>query len=116
MRSDQECWIWKGYLKKPKYGGNLPYGKETFRWLSRLKAHGGGGIALIFARTETKGFHDHIFAEAHSLFFFRGRLAFYHVSGKRGGSAAAPSCLVSYTEADTIAIQKSGLDGRVVTL
>lgn len=110
-------------LFKPWHGRiwlNPPYGKETFRWLSRLKAHGGGGVALIFARTETHGFHDHIFSEAHSLFFFRGRISFYHVNGKRGGTAAAPSCLVSYSEADTVAIQTAAFDkklsGRVVML
>jgi hypothetical protein len=34
---------------------NPPYGRETFKWLSKLADHG-NGIALVFARTETAGF------------------------------------------------------------
>ena len=55
---------------------NPPYGKETFKWIERLSEHQ-DGIALIFARTETKGFHEHIWNKAHSVFMFEGRLNFY---------------------------------------
>lgn len=34
---------------------NPPYGNETRKWLKKLAEHG-NGIALIFARTETKTF------------------------------------------------------------
>ena len=34
---------------------NPPYGPETWGWLKRLADHPGGGVALIFARTETAG-------------------------------------------------------------
>lgn len=94
---------------------NPPYGKETFRWIARLSEHK-RGIALLFARTETKGFHDHIFAKASSVFFFDGRIKFHHVDGKVGGTANAPSCLVSYSEDDDNAIRRSGLGGRLVML
>ena len=60
---------------------NPPYGRETFKWLNKLAKHG-DGIALIFARTETKGFHSEIWNKADAIFFFRGRLRFYHVTGK----------------------------------
>jgi hypothetical protein len=43
-----------------------------------LKNHG-NGIALVYARTETKFFFDHIWNDADALFFFKGRLLFYHV-------------------------------------
>jgi len=79
---------------------NPPYGRETFKWLERLAEHK-SGIALIFARTETIGFHKEIWGKAHSVFFFKERLKFYHVCGKEGGTANAPSCLVSYSEEDT---------------
>ncbi len=48
-----------GGLEREWYGRvwcNPPYGKHTFVWLKRLADHG-SGIALIFARTETRGFH-----------------------------------------------------------
>ena len=52
---------------------NPPYGRETFRWLAKLAEHK-NGIALIFARTDTKGFHDEVFRKARCLFFLRGRI------------------------------------------
>lgn len=94
---------------------NPPYGKETFRWLDKLAAHG-SGIALIFARTDTKGFHKTVWAKAHAVFFFKGRLKFYHVTGEQAGTANAPSVLVSYSPADTIAIMRAGLRGKLVII
>ena len=47
---------------------------------------------------------------AHSIFFFKGRLSFYDVEGKKGGSAAAPSCLVSYSEENSIALTRAIYD------
>jgi hypothetical protein len=52
-------------------------------------------LLSTFARTETKGFHREIWERADALFFFEGRLRFYHVDGSQGGSANAPSCLVA---------------------
>ena len=98
---------------------NPPYGKQTFTWMERLSEHR-DGIALIFARTETKGFHKTIWQKAHSVFFFLGRLQFYYVTGKQGGTANAPSVLVSYSENDTykIAVAESvgAIKGRLVLL
>ena len=65
-------------LKTPWIGRvflNPPYGSETFIWIEKLAAHK-SGIALIFARTDTRGFHAEIFNKAHSIFFFKSRLKF----------------------------------------
>lgn len=105
-------------LSKPWAGRvwlNPPYGRETFVWLERLADHG-QGIALIFARTDTKGFHETIWKRAHAVFFFQGRLKFYHASGEKAGTANAPSVLVSYSAADTMAIMRSGLRGKLVMI
>ena len=61
---------------------NPPYGKETFIWLNKLAKHG-NGVALIFARTETKGFHREIWNKADAIFFFEGRLSFYNSLKKK---------------------------------
>ena len=79
---------------------NPPYGKETFTWLKKMSEHR-SGIALIFARTETKGFHAEIWNKAHSIFFFCGRLIFCYVDGTSGDVANAPSCLVSWSKEDS---------------
>lgn len=98
---------------------NPPYGKHTFEWMKRLAEHR-NGIALIFARTETKGFHETVWQKAHSVFFFKGRLRFYRVTGEEGGTANAPSCLVSYSESDSwriVTAQVRGdINGKLVLL
>ena len=76
---------------------NPPYGPQTWRWLDRLAHHDRGGVALIFARTETAGFFAQVWAKADALLFLEGRLYFHHVTGERAGAnAGAPSVLVAY--------------------
>ena len=95
---------------------NPPYGKETFLWLNKLADHG-NGVALIFARTETIGFHEEIWNKADAIFFFKGRLKFYHVTGEQcDNTANAPSCLVIYGLNNIEAVLKSGLKGKLVLL
>lgn len=94
---------------------NPPYGNNTFKWIKNLADHG-NGIALIFARTETKGFHAEIWKRANAVFFFSGRLKFYHRNGKQGGTANAPSCLVAYGFENVWAIDRSGLPGKLIIL
>ncbi|MBP3955450.1 hypothetical protein J8F10_09165 [Gemmata sp. G18] len=92
---------------------NPPYGAETFKWMNRCAEHG-NAIGLIFARTETKGFHAEIWAKADAVFFFKGRLAFHHVDGTKAASANAPSCLIAYGQNNVAAIASSGLAGVLV--
>ena len=94
---------------------NPPYGKNTFIWLEKLAAHG-KGMTLIFARTETKGFHKTIWNKADGIFFFQGRLRFYTGDGVQGGSANAPSCLVSYGKMDTEILKNCSLKGKFILL
>ena len=109
-------------LTQPWYGRvwlNPPYGRETFTWMERLAEHG-NGIALIFARTETKGFHEQIWRKAKAVFFFEGRLKFHYVDGRQGGTANAPSCLVAYDNENAMrivdAICNNNLKGRFIWL
>ena len=94
---------------------NPPYGKETFKWLEKLEHHG-NGVALIFARTETIGFHEQIWNKADAIFFFKGRLKFYHVSGEQGGTANAPSCLIAYGDYNAEALRYCNLKGKFIDL
>lgn len=85
-------------LKQPWVGRvwcNPPYGRKTGEWLAKCAEHG-NCIALIFARTETQFFFENVWAQAHALLFIKGRLQFYHVTGKKGNSAGAPSVLIAY--------------------
>jgi len=98
---------------------NPPYGRDTFTWLDRLANHG-NGIALIFARTETIGFHKQIWDRADAVFFFKGRIKFHYVDGKQGASANAPSCLVAYGvnnyHALDFAVKQGLITGKLVDL
>ncbi len=88
---------------------NPPYGLETAKWLDRLAQHG-NGIALIFARTETRMFFDHVWRRADAVCFIEGRLHFHHVDGARAAAnAGAPSCLVAYGASNIDALKSSRL-------
>lgn len=93
---------------------NPPYGKETAKWLAKMDAHN-NGIALIFARTDTIMFHEYVF-NADAILFLKGRLSFYTVDGKKGGTAGAPSCLVAYGAEAVKRLENCGLKGKLVKL
>ena len=95
---------------------NPPYGSDTPRWMKRLSEHG-NGIALVFARPDTKWFHDYI-PKADAICFVKGRVAFvraedalFYADGQREpkGGCGAASMLVAYGEKNTEALFKSGL-------
>lgn len=93
---------------------NPPYGPHAWRWLSKLAEHG-NGIALIFARTETKGFFDEVWSKADALLFLRGRLKFHrHDLAATTSNAGAPSVLVAYGETAVERLKSSELDGVLI--
>jgi hypothetical protein len=95
---------------------NPPYGTETSRWMAKMAAHG-NGVALTFARTETRMFFESIWGKADAIMFLRGRLRFYNVDGTApGNSAGAPSVLVAYGESNAESLRLSGLNGYFVRL
>jgi len=95
---------------------NPPYGAETVKWLRRMADHK-NGIALIFARTETKMFFETVWMKAIALLFIRGRLHFCRGDGVRAKfNAGAPSVLVAYSVADADILAKSGIPGAFVFL
>jgi phage N-6-adenine-methyltransferase len=65
---------------------NPPYGKDTGLWLDKFIQHK-NGIALVFARTDTKWFHNYAI-NSDAICFIKGRLAFYkgNVQAKQGST------------------------------
>ena len=94
---------------------NPPYGRNLHLWLEKLKSHG-NGIAVVFARTETKCFFENVWYSADALLFVKGRIRFYHVSGKQGGTPGAPSVFVAYGKKNAKALKNSGIEGRYLDL
>ncbi len=83
---------------------NPPYGKETEVWLNKMAKHN-HGIALVYARTETKAFQEHVWGKATAILFLHKRVSFLGPdgnpvinpkTGKPSGSGGAPSVLIAY--------------------
>ena len=101
-------WFGRVYL-------NPPYGRGMELWIEKLKFHG-NGIALIFARTETKCFFEHIWNDADAILFVKGRIRFYHISGIQAGTPGAPSVFIAYGTENALALKNSGIEGRFLDL
>ena len=102
-------------LIKPWHGRvwlNPPYGGETGKWMARAATHG-NVTALIFARTETIQFFESIWPKAKAVCFIKGRLSFYHVTGKKGGTAGAPSMLVTWDDNNANILLDAVQHGRI---
>lgn len=94
---------------------NPPYGKNTALWLKKFREHG-DGIALIFARTETKMFFDYCWC-ADALLFIQNRLHFYNVKGVRASmNGGAPSVLIAYGDRNVEALKESNIKGKFLDL
>ena len=101
-------------LIKPWHGRvwcNPPYGAKTGDWMARCAEHR-NVTALIFARTETQQFFKSIWPKATAVCFLQGRLSFYHVNGTKGGTAGAPSMLVTWDDNNANALWLSVMDRR----
>lgn len=101
-------WFGRVYL-------NPPYGRGMELWIEKLKTHG-DGIALIFARTETRLFFQHIWNDADAVLFVKGRIKFYHVTGIQGGTPGAPSVFIAYGKENAMALKNSGIEGKYLDL
>lgn len=107
-------------LNEPWHGQvwlNPPYGKETGQWLKKLAQHG-NGVALVFARTETQMFFDHVWPYACALLFLEGRLTFCRPeSGDEAEhNSGGPSVLIAYGEIAAKRIQRLSDLGALVRL
>jgi hypothetical protein len=97
---------------------NPPYGLELYCWLARLASHG-SGVALLYARTDTVGFHTHVWNRADAVYFFAGRLWFHKpVSGEQAyANCGGPMCAVAFgrKSVDRLAqLTDSDYPGRLV--
>lgn len=95
---------------------NPPYGREVGRWLKRFADHPDrDGIALVFARTDTDWFHQHVM-RCDAVCFLGGhgcpesRVHFIEgATGKPGGSPGSGSILIANGEACSWGLWSSGL-------
>ena len=93
---------------------NPPYSVHASAWMAKLARHG-HGTALIFARTETEMFFDHVWPKASAILFIEGRLHFHYPDGRRAeANAGGPSVLIAYGEHDAERLASSGIGGALV--
>lgn len=86
---------------------NPPY-SDVGTWMRKLALHG-EGIALVFARPDTKCFQEAA-ATATLLCFIAGRIKF--VKGSTGKPAGSPGCgsvLIAYGDTAATAVEAAGL-------
>lgn len=103
--------VWKGRVFL-----NPPYGPQTGIWLKRLVEHG-NGIALIYARTETKMFFQQVWEKATAVLFIAGRLYFYTPDGKKAKhNSGGPSVLIAYGEYNAKVLREANISGCYVSL
>lgn len=109
-------------LSKPWFNRvwlNPPYGRGMDKWMLKLKQHaqaGGSGLALIFARTETRTFFDHVWDDADAILFIKGRIRFFTPDGNESGTAGSPSVLIAYGQREVLALKHCGIPGKLVIL
>lgn len=97
---------------------NPLYGRKTEPFIRKLAKHG-NGIALIFARVDTKLWHDVIFKYADAIFVFKGRLKFWRWDYEieklvEGDSAGAGSCLIAFGKENVEAIKNADFEGHFI--
>lgn len=94
---------------------NPPYGSQIAQWMERLARHG-DGIALVFARSDTKWFQS-VSKTAAAMLFLAGRVRFHDTRGGKfqrtgGGSCAtSPSVLIGYGDRAKETLLKCPLEG-----
>lgn len=95
---------------------NPPYGAQAATWLERLAKHG-DGIALVFARTETKMFFDWVWPKASALLFIKGRLYFRQPDGNKAKwTGGAPSVLIAYGDGAAEQLLSADVEGARMDL
>lgn len=104
---------WEGFVWL-----NPPY-SNTRAWINKLVDYG-RGIALVFARTETKWWRELVWSKADAILFLEGRVHFRSADdpkpNKTGGQGGgSPSALVAYGIDACHRLEASGLAGALVT-
>jgi hypothetical protein len=95
---------------------NPPYGPKMSPFLEKLAAHPEGGIALVFVRTETRAFFEHVWDKATAMFFFKGIIKFHKPDGAIAGPANSPSVLIAYGEAEAEVLRNCNLNGKYIRI
>jgi DNA N-6-adenine-methyltransferase (Dam) len=101
MITEKECglktpWVGRVFMNPP-YSKNLEFSEK-------FKNHG-NGIALVFARTETKWFQNYYCCDA--FLFLKNRLHFCDINGTQAkGNSGAPSVLIAIGDNNVLSLKE----------
>lgn len=99
-------------------GGHHSTHAQTHDWITpkHILTALGNGIGLLFGRTETGMFMQHIWKKADAILFLYGRLTFHRPDGSKAkGNSGGPSVLIAYGDNNVKALKNCGLPGAFVT-
>lgn len=109
---------------------NPPYTTHQIdKWLDRLAVHG-DGMAVIFARTETDAFFEHVWNRAAAVRFLRGRINFhfgerwqdpktgkwYEIGDESPHNAGGPTVLCAYGQDQMDVLAAAEIGGQFIPL
>jgi hypothetical protein len=61
-------------------------------------------------------FFENIWNDADGILFIKGRIKFYHVDGRQGGTPGAPSVIVAYGKQNAEILKNSKIEGKYLDL
>lgn len=94
----EPCNIENG-LDKPWEGRvwlNPPSGLGAVPWLTKMADKKMKGLAFLFARTDSKWFHDEVFSKAVGVLFWQGRFPLMKNGQETDKIGSIGCCLVAY--------------------
>ncbi|WP_256046698.1 phage N-6-adenine-methyltransferase [Xanthomonas translucens] len=94
---------------------NPPFGRGQDAWMQKLATHASGGIALVFARTDTAWFQDHVLNHpaTSAIVFQRGRLKFCRQDGTPGDAPPCGPVFVAYGEEAARRLRLAVSEGQI---
>lgn len=94
---------------------NPPFGRGQEAWMEKMANHPGGGIALVFARTETRWFQRFVLNHPNvsAVVFQEGRLKFHRANGDVGDAPPAGPAWIAYGEEGTRRLKRAVREGQI---
>lgn len=88
---------------------NPPFGRGQESWMQKLAEHPAGGIALVFARTETRWFQRSVLNHPNvsAVVFQEGRLKFHRANGEVGDAPPAGPAWIAYGEQGALRLKRA---------
>jgi hypothetical protein len=90
---------------------NPPFDKIDYAF-DKAALHG-NALGICYASTETQWFDRAIWQKAYGLLFLKGRMAFYHVDGKKGGSPGKGVCIPAWNLGTAYKLESANRSGLI---